>query len=450
MAHRGRLNVLANVIGKSYEQIFREFEGELDPSSIAGLGRREVPPRRDRQARVARRATRSRSRSPRTRATSRRSTRSSRAWRGAIGDAMRRRPTGAAVLPVLVHGDAAFAGQGVVAETFNLSEVPGLRGRRHRARRRQQPARLHHRARARPLERVPDRRRQDGAGADLPRERRRPRSRGARDPPRVRVPAARSRRTSSSTSSATAATATTRPTSPRSPSRACTSSSTRTRRCASSTRSSSCSAATSPPTSERALEADFQARLDHAFEADARRPRRRARRRRRRSAVDGDADERRASTTPSRPRCRRPCSSASSTALTHVARRLRRAPEARAPAAARRRTTFDARRDRLGARRGAGVRHRSCSRARRCGSPARTPGAARSASATACSSTSAPRREYVPLAHLADDQAPFMLYDTVLSEYAALGFEYGYSIVVATRSCAGRRSSATSPTARRS
>ena len=58
--------------------------------------------------------------------------------------------------------------------------------------------------------------------------------------------------------------------------------------------------------------------------------------------------------------------------------------------------------------------------------------------------------EYVPLAHLADDQAPFMLYDTVLSEYAALGFEYGYSVADATRSCAGRRSSATSPTARRS
>jgi 2-oxoglutarate dehydrogenase E1 component len=36
--------------------------------------------------------------------------------------------------------------------------------------------------------------------------------------------------------------------------------------------------------------------------------------------------------------------------------------------------------------------------------------------------------EYVPLAHVSDDQAPFMLYDTVLSEYAALGFEYGYSI----------------------
>ena len=37
--------------------------------------------------------------------------------------------------------------------------------------------------------------------------------------------------------------------------------------------------------------------------------------------------------------------------------------------------------------------------------------------------------EYEPLNHLSDDQAPFMVYDTVLSEYAALGFEYGYSIV---------------------
>ena len=38
--------------------------------------------------------------------------------------------------------------------------------------------------------------------------------------------------------------------------------------------------------------------------------------------------------------------------------------------------------------------------------------------------------EYEPLNHLADDQAPFMVYDTVLSEYAALGFEYGYSIAI--------------------
>ena len=37
-------------------------------------------------------------------------------------------------------------------------------------------------------------------------------------------------------------------------------------------------------------------------------------------------------------------------------------------------------------------------------------------------------KEYVPLAHVGSEQAPFRLYDSVLSEYAALGFEYGYSV----------------------
>ena len=80
MAHRGRLNVLANIVGKSYREIFREFEGDLDPESVQGSGDVKYhkgasgvfvePPG----------PIRSRCRWRRTRRTSKPSTRSSSAW----------------------------------------------------------------------------------------------------------------------------------------------------------------------------------------------------------------------------------------------------------------------------------------------------------------------------------------------------------------------------------
>jgi 2-oxoglutarate decarboxylase len=123
MAHRGRLNVLANVIGKSYGQIFREFEGELDPMSAQGSGDvkyhlgatgAHVTPGGDKLAlTLASNPSHLEAVDPVVEGMAR-------AKEDESDD--ERRGT---VLPVLVHGDAAFAGQGVVAETFNLSAVPG-------------------------------------------------------------------------------------------------------------------------------------------------------------------------------------------------------------------------------------------------------------------------------------------------------------------------------------
>jgi multifunctional 2-oxoglutarate metabolism enzyme len=125
MSHRGRLNVLANVVGKPLKDIFREFEGDIDPDTVQGSGDvkyhlgmtgRFKSRKGDELAVVmASNASHLEAVDP--------------VVEGMVRAKQELLPEGSfdKVLPVLLHGDAAFAGQGVVAETFNLSQVPGYR-----------------------------------------------------------------------------------------------------------------------------------------------------------------------------------------------------------------------------------------------------------------------------------------------------------------------------------
>ncbi|MFF5103126.1 multifunctional oxoglutarate decarboxylase/oxoglutarate dehydrogenase thiamine pyrophosphate-binding subunit/dihydrolipoyllysine-residue succinyltransferase subunit [Streptomyces sp. NPDC000134] len=126
MAHRGRLNVLANIVGKSYAQIFREFEGNLDPKSMHGsgdvkyhLGAEGTFTGLDgEQIKVTLVANPSHLEAvdPVLEGVAR-----------AKQDIVNKGGTDFTVLPVAIHGDAAFAGQGVVAETLNMSQLRGYR-----------------------------------------------------------------------------------------------------------------------------------------------------------------------------------------------------------------------------------------------------------------------------------------------------------------------------------
>ncbi|MEM7311196.1 MAG: multifunctional oxoglutarate decarboxylase/oxoglutarate dehydrogenase thiamine pyrophosphate-binding subunit/dihydrolipoyllysine-residue succinyltransferase subunit [Planctomycetota bacterium] len=123
MAHRGRLNVLAGILGKSYAEIFREFEGVLLPLSTEGSG--DVKYHRGQRGLFRTRGGREvevlLSPNPsHLEAVDPVVAGMTRARQDAVGDTERTR-----VLAVLIHGDAAFSGQGVVAETLNMSALRG-------------------------------------------------------------------------------------------------------------------------------------------------------------------------------------------------------------------------------------------------------------------------------------------------------------------------------------
>jgi len=125
MAHRGRLNVLANVLSFSYQKLFRSFEGDLDPLSREGTGDVkyhlgaegvfEAPDGGALHVSLASNPSHLEAVDPVVEGMAR-------AAQDRRGEGARRK-----VMAVLVHGDAAFAGQGVVAETLNMSALSGYR-----------------------------------------------------------------------------------------------------------------------------------------------------------------------------------------------------------------------------------------------------------------------------------------------------------------------------------
>ncbi|MGV1004662.1 MAG: multifunctional oxoglutarate decarboxylase/oxoglutarate dehydrogenase thiamine pyrophosphate-binding subunit/dihydrolipoyllysine-residue succinyltransferase subunit [Candidatus Nanopelagicales bacterium] len=125
MPHRGRLNVLANIAGKSYHRIFSEFEGNYGFESVQGsgdvkyhLGTSGTYTADDgSQIEVYLAANPSHLEAVNP------------VLEGVVRAKQDQQPLDRkfSILPVLMHGDAAFAGQGVVAETLNLSQLPGYR-----------------------------------------------------------------------------------------------------------------------------------------------------------------------------------------------------------------------------------------------------------------------------------------------------------------------------------
>lgn len=125
MAHRGRLNVLANFLGKSFEYIFQEFSENYIPNTIHGDGdvkyhlgfetKRKAADGHEVEIRLAANPSHLEAVNPVVEGKAR--------ARQRIRKDLERK----AVLPILIHGDAAVAGQGIVAEVFNFSQLKGYR-----------------------------------------------------------------------------------------------------------------------------------------------------------------------------------------------------------------------------------------------------------------------------------------------------------------------------------
>jgi 2-oxoglutarate decarboxylase len=123
MAHRGRLNVIANVIGKFCERIFTSFEGSIHPRfphdqgdvkyHQGASGVRELEDGKQVQLAVVPNPSHLEFVDP--------------VVEGIVRARQDRDGSHESKLAVLLHGDAAFAGEGVVAETLNLSQLPGYR-----------------------------------------------------------------------------------------------------------------------------------------------------------------------------------------------------------------------------------------------------------------------------------------------------------------------------------
>ena len=126
MAHRGRINVLTNIIGKSYDSIFSEFEDIKDPNSIAGSGdvKYHLGATGKYKTLNGKLITVSVASNP-----------SHLEWVNPVVEGIVRakqtrigdEKSHQKIMSLLIHGDAAFAGQGIVAETLNLSQLSGYR-----------------------------------------------------------------------------------------------------------------------------------------------------------------------------------------------------------------------------------------------------------------------------------------------------------------------------------